>query len=82
MPEALLVDYAMSAPQRDRPRSATGEVPSPCISICAIDPDTGYCIGCFRTLDEIGGWIGLDAAARLAVWDAIDERKKTADANR
>jgi len=50
--------------------------------VCAIDPDSGYCVGCFRTLDEIAGWIGLDAAARLAIWDAIDERKKAADANR
>jgi predicted Fe-S protein YdhL (DUF1289 family) len=72
----------MTAPQLDPRRSATGEVPSPCDSVCAIDPDSGYCIGCFRTLDEIAGWIGLDAAARLAVWDAIDERKKAADANR
>ena len=72
----------MSAPQRDPRRSAAGEVPSPCVSICAIDPDSGICVGCFRTLDEIAGWIGLDAAARLAVWDAIDERKKAADANR
>jgi predicted Fe-S protein YdhL (DUF1289 family) len=57
-------------------------VPSPCISICAIDPGTGYCVGCFRTLDEIAGWIGLDAAARLSIWDEIDQRKKAADANR
>ena len=31
------------------------EVPSPCIQICAVDPD-GVCIGCFRTLDEIACW--------------------------
>ena len=25
---------------------------SPCISICKIDPVTGYCYGCARTNDE------------------------------
>ena len=27
-------------------------VVSPCISICKIDPDTGYCYGCARTNEE------------------------------
>jgi len=29
---------------------------SPCISICRIDLDTGWCLGCKRTLDEIAEW--------------------------
>ena len=28
-------------------------VPSPCINICTIDPDSGYCMGCSRTQEEI-----------------------------
>jgi predicted Fe-S protein YdhL (DUF1289 family) len=28
---------------------------SPCIDICTTD-DTGMCLGCFRTLKEIGDW--------------------------
>ena len=63
-------------------KPATGDVASPCISVCVMDPGTGYCIGCLRTLDEIAAWGGLDSKARLAVWDAIEERKKAADANR
>ena len=43
------------------------EVRSPCISICVIDEPTGLCAGCFRTLDEIAGWIDLSAADRRAV---------------
>ncbi|MEO7761692.1 MAG: DUF1289 domain-containing protein [Casimicrobiaceae bacterium] len=56
------------------------EIPSPCVSICAVDPDGGYCLGCYRTLDEIADWISLDSAQRLAVWDAIGQRRKAADA--
>lgn len=52
------------------------------MSVCAIDPEGGYCIGCYRTLDEIAIWINLDSAQRLAVWDALDARRKAADAHR
>ncbi len=43
------------------------EVPSPCVSICVIDEPTGLCAGCYRTLDEIAGWIDRSAAERRAV---------------
>ena len=29
---------------------------SPCISICKIDPSTGYCYGCARTNEEKKLW--------------------------
>ncbi len=47
------------------------EVPSPCIAVCRIDPASGLCEGCARTLDEIGDWLIFDAAERLAVWERI-----------
>ena len=61
-------------------RQTGDEVQSPCVSVCVIDPARGYCLGCYRTLDEIAAWIKLDSAERLEVWDAIDERRKAADA--
>lgn len=60
--------------------AAERDIGSPCISVCVMDAGLGYCIGCFRTLDEIADWINLDSAARLAVWDAIAERRKSAGA--
>ena len=33
---------------------------SPCISICKIDPVTGYCYGCARTNDEKKIWKNED----------------------
>ena len=62
------------------PRKPDDDVPSPCVSVCVIDPAGGYCLGCFRTLDEIAAWIELDTTQRLAVWDRIAERRKAADA--
>ena len=31
-------------------------IPSPCVNICTVDPDSGYCLGCSRTEDEIFKW--------------------------
>lgn len=62
--------------------TSSGEVPSPCVSVCVVDPAGGYCLGCYRTLDEIAAWINFDAPERLAVWDAIAVRRKAADAHR
>ncbi len=28
----------------------------PCIGVCSIDINSGYCIGCSRTLEEIYKW--------------------------
>jgi predicted Fe-S protein YdhL (DUF1289 family) len=40
---------------------------SPCISVCAIDARTGYCLGCRRTLKEIAGWTGFNDRERDAI---------------
>ena len=32
------------------------KVDSPCIGICQLDPDSGLCVGCFRTRDEVAVW--------------------------
>jgi predicted Fe-S protein YdhL (DUF1289 family) len=50
----------------------TGVVDSPCISVCVVDPKTGYCIGCGRTTAEISGWRTMDAAARADVRAELD----------
>jgi predicted Fe-S protein YdhL (DUF1289 family) len=47
---------------------------SPCISVCNIGP-RGWCNGCYRTLEEIAGWIRLDAAAQWAVIRAAEQRR-------
>jgi hypothetical protein len=53
-------------------------VASPCISVCAIDPRTGLCAGCFRTLDEIAGWIAFTNDEKRAVVAALPARRRAA----
>tara|TARA_R110002020_G_scaffold14030_3_gene49865 strand:+ start:296 stop:463 length:168 start_codon:yes stop_codon:yes gene_type:complete len=31
-------------------------IPSPCMKICIFDHDSGYCLGCSRTEDEVMKW--------------------------
>jgi hypothetical protein len=52
-----------------------GEVRSPCTSVCVIDPPTGLCAGCYRTLDEIAGWIGLSIGERRALVAELTQRR-------
>jgi predicted Fe-S protein YdhL (DUF1289 family) len=51
-------------------------VPSPCIGLCILDPETGFCKGCFRTIEEIGAWIGLDDEGRRDVLRLVGERRR------
>ncbi len=53
-------------------------VPSPCISICRIEPVTGLCEGCVRTLNEIATWGSLSGLARAEVWARIEARRAQA----
>ena len=52
------------------------EVESPCNRVCTIDPVTGYCIGCLRTLDEISRWHAMTNAERAQLVASLPERGK------
>jgi uncharacterized protein len=54
---------------------AQSPVPSPCVSVCRMDPASGYCEGCLRTIDEIAGWSRMDDDARRAVWLDLPRRR-------
>jgi uncharacterized protein len=53
---------------------APGAVPSPCNSVCRIDPASGYCQGCWRTISEITQWAQLDDDAQRALWRELQHR--------
>ena len=67
-PDETLRALAELAQNRQQP------VPSPCISICRMDPDNGLCLGCWRDIDEIITWGRLDEDGKRVVWQAITER--------
>ena len=51
------------------------EVASPCINVYRMNPDTGLCEGCYRTLDEIAAWSGMSAEERRAVLARLPARR-------
>lgn len=50
-------------------------VASPCNSVCRIDPASGLCLGCRRSLDEIATWSAMPEARKRAVLAALPARQ-------
>ena len=65
--------------KRARMRQPGVAVPSPCLSVCRLDERRGQCVGCLRTLAEIGAWSRMSDADKLAVWAQLDTREPIAE---
>ena len=50
-------------------------MPSPCVGVCKMDTNKGWCSGCYRTLDELALWSRATDAAKLAVWALVEQRQ-------
>jgi predicted Fe-S protein YdhL (DUF1289 family) len=55
-------------------------ISTPCIKLCAIDPKTGFCMGCGRTLDEIAHWTNLSEDRRRSIMAVLARRRGSAGA--
>lgn len=49
-------------------------ISSPCINVCAVSAKTGICVGCGRSLKEIGGWSRMSEAERRDIMAALPAR--------
>ncbi|MCB5188544.1 DUF1289 domain-containing protein [Methylobacillus caricis] len=50
-------------------------VVSPCVGVCLIGDEHGFCEGCFRTIDEIRGWRAMGNAERKQVIEKASARE-------
>lgn len=76
-PGASPAQVTPSAPELARLAQAATmatPVPSPCRDVCTMDPASGYCLGCLRTIDEIAGWSAYDDAGKRRVWSTLPAR--------
>jgi uncharacterized protein len=55
--------------------TAQAEVQSPCIGVCSMNDSTGYCYGCYRTIEEIQNWWDFDNTQKQLVLDKISLRE-------
>ncbi|MDO6684315.1 MULTISPECIES: DUF1289 domain-containing protein [unclassified Agarivorans] len=53
------------------------QIESPCIRQCTLDGDD-VCVGCFRRLDEICAWTGVNNEAKKAILKRCEQRRKDA----
>ena len=51
------------------------KISSPCNGICIMDEDTGLCVGCLRTSDEIAKWEEYSEEQRAEVLREITRRE-------
>jgi uncharacterized protein len=54
-------------------------IASPCIQVCCVEPVSGICLGCYRTLPEIATWSRKTEAERALIMDALESRMSQLD---
>jgi predicted Fe-S protein YdhL (DUF1289 family) len=75
-PGTLIPEGSPALPERVQLALREGRpLPSPCLSICRIDEEAGWCEGCARTLDEIACWGSASNAQRLQIWLQVVQRQ-------
>jgi uncharacterized protein len=50
------------------------DVETPCVQVCALDPVSGLCVGCGRSVAEIAGWMGFGDKERVAIMMRLPTR--------
>jgi uncharacterized protein len=59
-------------------RPAMSTISSPCTKVCTIDPRSRLCLGCGRTLNEIGRWSSLSEDERRHIMSLLPARMNAA----
>jgi predicted Fe-S protein YdhL (DUF1289 family) len=47
---------------------------TPCVKVCVVDPQSGLCIGCGRSIAEISLWPEMSDEERRAVMSGLSAR--------
>ena len=69
------LDAVTRTKQRAPTPDETEPVLSPCVGVCLMDSDTGFCRGCLRTLGEIAAWSGATNDDRRAIRASLPARR-------
>ena len=54
-------------------------IATPCVQVCIVDGPSGLCLGCFRSLQEIGGWSRMSDEERAKIMGELDGRRGKID---
>lgn len=58
-----------------QPAKPPAPIKTPCIKVCAVDGESGLCLGCFRTLAEVAGWARFSEAERERIMAELSTRQ-------
>ncbi len=53
---------------------------TPCTGVCTIEPQSGLCLGCGRTLPEVARWGRISEEERLTIMTTLPARLAKLDA--
>jgi hypothetical protein len=53
---------------------------TPCVNICLLNEETGHCVGCGRTIEEIARWSAMSNAERRSIMAALPARQERREA--
>jgi predicted Fe-S protein YdhL (DUF1289 family) len=53
------------------------DIETPCVKVCVLEPETGFCIGCGRTRTEIASWLAYSPEQRRSIISMLAERVAT-----
>jgi len=51
-------------------------IETPCTRVCTLDPATGLCLGCGRSVAEIARWTQMSDAERTRLMAELDRRRQ------
>lgn len=52
-------------------------IKTPCVKVCFVDPKEGLCVGCFRTMEELGRWTRYSDQERDDILEQLPARRDT-----
>lgn len=50
------------------------EIESPCVNICVVHPEARICVGCYRSIEEIGAWSQMSPEDRRSIMAVLPDR--------
>lgn len=57
------------------PRQPPAPIRTPCVKVCVVDGESGLCLGCYRTLQEVASWARFSEAERDRLMDELPMRR-------
>ncbi|MFC3069223.1 DUF1289 domain-containing protein [Phenylobacterium soli] len=58
------------------PAKPPAPIKTPCIKVCVVDGESGLCLGCFRTLNEVAAWARFSEEERERLMAELPSRRE------